>query len=347
MIKTIKHIISGGLAFVLALAVLDVFITQAGIVNTSLTHYDYTLGKIRPAEKSYIMFNEGFSIGKFNEGGYLYQYYPPRHSSKDSVVRVALFGDSYVEGFQVFERDHFSTLLEVGLQKKYPNRTVEVLNFGYSGFDIGDMYVYSQLIAADYTPDVMVFLLSKADFQLNYRMPYSPRVVVDSASLEIVRPYSKDKMARYNTSKQLLNFSSLANMLNKARKSTKEQILSKCFEKFYTFDSESTSVYDDLGKEASDSLGVASQLILEDLKHQLVVVNRDDLPLPEDICDKIDDLDIPYIDLSVPLQRLYDGDINPHYWEVTSKYGHWNKVAHRDVADYMVEEFSLGMISDD
>lgn len=339
MMKTIKHILIAGLAFVVMLIVLDVFIQQAGIENTSLTRYDYTLGKIRPAEKSYIIYNEGFSLGQFNQGGYMHAYYPPRDGAEAGVLRVALFGDSYVEGFQVFQKDHFATLVEEGLQAAHPDKRIEVLNFGYSGFDIGDMYVYSQVIAAPYHPDVFVFMLSKSDLQLNYRMTYSPRVEVDSTTLQITRPYTKEKIARYNQSKALLNYSALANMLNKARKASEQDILTKCLDKFYQLEGPKAAVYDEKSIHETDSLGTASRLILEELQGHLVFVNRDDTPLPQSICAEVEHLGIPYVDLSVPLQKLYDAGINPHYWEVTNKLGHWNKSAHRAVADYMVREF--------
>ena len=62
-----------------------------------------------------------------------------------NVLRIALIGDSYIEGFQLFERHHFKTYLEQKLSQKLKKK-VEVLNFGIGGADLRGMYLrYDQI----------------------------------------------------------------------------------------------------------------------------------------------------------------------------------------------------------
>ena len=89
---------------------------------------------------NFTLFNEGFSMGQYNNNSIL----GPDCSieKKTGVFRIAILGDSYVESFQVFRRDQFISIMEKQLSKNF-DKSVEVLNFGRSGFDLADMFCVS------------------------------------------------------------------------------------------------------------------------------------------------------------------------------------------------------------
>ena len=135
----IKNLFLFGTTSLIILFVLDLFVQASFIETKSPTDFDETYGRCRKKNMDYVFFNEGFSMGRFNEGRYVNSYYPPE--KPDNVIRIAALGDSYVEGFQVFERNHFLKLTENELNRKLED-SIQVLNFGRSGFDFGDMYAY-------------------------------------------------------------------------------------------------------------------------------------------------------------------------------------------------------------
>jgi hypothetical protein len=133
---------------------LDIFAQKAYIETKSTTDFTNEYGRCRKANMDYVFFNEGFSMGNFNKGRYLHTFYPVEKPT--NTIRIAALGDSYVEGFQVFERDHFLKLTEQKLNKDLKD-SVQILNFGRSGFDFGDMYAYYETMVKDYNPDIVLF----------------------------------------------------------------------------------------------------------------------------------------------------------------------------------------------
>ena len=99
------------IGIILSFIVLELFFCGTKSIGLSAT--DWT-EKGRRLKKNWeiISFNEGFGITKTNNYGYI-------SSSKiipQEDIRIALIGDSFVEGRQVFLRDHFSSVLEKNLE---------------------------------------------------------------------------------------------------------------------------------------------------------------------------------------------------------------------------------------
>ena len=122
-------------AFFSIIIVLELFIQNSGVGNLSISENDRQNGQVLKKNTNIIYFNEGFYIGKTNK----YGYYGPDYDTikSEGSLRIALIGDSYVEGHQVFDRNHFRCLLEKNLNDSL-NKKVEVLNFGMSGFNLND-----------------------------------------------------------------------------------------------------------------------------------------------------------------------------------------------------------------
>jgi len=163
MKKRVLNIILFSISFLLIILLLDIFAQTAYIETKSPTDFTNEYGRCRKANMDYVFFNEGFSMGSFNEGRYLNSFYPKE--KPDNTIRIAALGDSYVEGFQVFERNHFLKLTEEKLNGNLKD-SVQVMNFGRSGFDFGDMYAYYDRIVKDYDCDIILFFVSNADLNI-------------------------------------------------------------------------------------------------------------------------------------------------------------------------------------
>lgn len=77
----------------------------------------------------------------------------------DKHLRVAVIGDSFVEALQVPDEQTAVGVLESLLQEQYPDYTIEVMNFGVSGYGVGQYELVYQHHVQQFQPDyVFVFL---------------------------------------------------------------------------------------------------------------------------------------------------------------------------------------------
>ena len=94
--------------------VLDIYIYSSMIQNRSSIEYSSNFGDVRIPNSMFLNLEEGFGFGSFNEFGYLGPSYAKEKS--EDVIRIALIGDSYVEGYQVIDKLHFRNLTESKLE---------------------------------------------------------------------------------------------------------------------------------------------------------------------------------------------------------------------------------------
>lgn len=275
---TIKNTLFFLLSFALVMLGLDLFLRVSYIENTSPTDFTQTYGRCRVKDRTFVHFNEGFGIGRFNKGRYLGAYYP--EEKPDGVIRIAALGDSYVEGFQVFERDHFLKTAETQLNQTYPD-TFEMLNFGRSGFDFGDMYAYYQRMVKPYDCDVVLFFLSNEDLNIRQTDPLVPKVVVDETSrVQVTNAKMPEKtLNRYLMQKPLAHSSTVFNMMNKSRKLVfAGEWKPKFFGKFYGMLVSEDDVNAHQGqKENQVTVSPLSYALLEKLKEEgaeIILINR-------------------------------------------------------------------------
>src|SRR5262245_11615500 len=88
---------------------------------------------------------------------------PRRIEKPAGGVRVALMGDSFVEALQVPLDSTMARRLEAELARRIPDRPVEVLNFGVSGFGTAAEAVRYRALASRFHPDVVMVLFVEND----------------------------------------------------------------------------------------------------------------------------------------------------------------------------------------
>lgn len=341
-----KRYIKNGLLFFVSflgiLIFLEIFIQTTHITEKTFNEIYEDIGVGRRRNFNYILFNEGFSIGKFNKYRYLGPAYAPTKDT--SVLRIALIGDSYVEGFQVFDRHHFRKVLEDQLSKKL-NVSVEILNFGRSGFDLSDMYIYNRLFVNQFSPDYILFFTSNSDYYPNLNEAQEFKLRIVDSTLKIDKKLPQKFVNFYNRYKLIIQNSAILNMANIGVKVIKrEGILPILLEDFYTIKKENPNKENPKRKE----IPYVTKKILKELSlsRNTIIVNRDFDVLDSIKLSLIENYNIKYIDLTDTLFVLKNNGIHPYYWKATKKSGHWNQQAHEAIGIYLSDQL-LNIIEED
>ncbi len=132
------------------------FCVRAGALTQDANKYifDETLGHRRPPDiKGHYETTEFRTSVEFNSAGYRDKA-RSRLKPKDNL-RIAVLGDSYMEGLQVDFSEVFSQQLERALLLHAPSTSIEVLNFGVSGYGTTQEYLQIPEILS-YQPNVVV-----------------------------------------------------------------------------------------------------------------------------------------------------------------------------------------------
>lgn len=314
------------LGFIIVLLFGEAYLRITKVVTPAFNYASEELGRARRPDLFWVMFNEGFGMGSFNRYGYLGPAYSP--VKPVSVVRVALMGDSFVEGFQVFDRDHFRSMLETNLSNETTG--FEVMNFGRSGFNLRDCFVYHVRFVDKFKPDVSVVFLSSEDLWEPENDGLLPSVAVDEDSITIIDKPSH-LIQKYRNAEVYLQHSYFLNMLNSARKKAKNvPVGSVLFDKFYVgkakvqgnSEMERPLERKELNKKLIAQLGRQTNLI---------------------VVDKTGDLDdwfkvycasegIPVIAFESEFNK---SGLDAYQWKTSGKRGHWNHEAHAIVAEVL------------
>ena len=111
------------------------------------------------------------------------------------TLRIALFGDSFVAGDEVTDEEVWGFKLEQQLIQA--GLRAEVLNFGVSGYGMGQAYLRWQSQGKDYAPDIVFFVFQAENLDRNvnvFRLLYpqsgfvysKPRFILEDGSLSLV-----------------------------------------------------------------------------------------------------------------------------------------------------------------
>lgn len=340
-----NRIIRASLQFLLTVAagiiLLELFFRSAEVSLPSFVQNDDFFGRTLKPHSSIIAFNEGFYLGSVNDHGYLGIPYPPER--RDGTVRIALLGDSYVEGFQLFDRDHFGRRMERRLNDGAEGPRYEVLNFGLSGLDFPGIVLRYEHQVTTFRPDVTILVVGATDFTERDNN-FTPNYQVTGDSLTLSFPFRDDAKYRFNIQlaavRSLASFTLLNAGFNIYRSGAVPRIV---FDKLY-YPSWKTSSENAKSPEATEGL---TELLPETdalFRHiggsplwkngRFIVLSRDELP------DHVDSLlraapELTYVRLHEHLDSLRQQGIDPNYWSATRMRGHWNPATHVFLAEFL------------
>lgn len=336
--KFLKQLLLSGFTFILCMGVIELYIQATHLGELSNTEFYPDRGRGKRANFNYLMFNEGFGIGRYNQFSYLGEGRPPE--KKPNTIRIALLGDSFIEAWQVFERHQFSTIAEQELRKKFPGKTIEVLNFGHSNLDFPDQYVYFKQFAEKFNPDITLFLLADYNLDPRYVDALRPKALIENDSLVIKNDFEPSEVAIYEKTKFLTQNSSIMHMLNICRKKAQGGMAEILLDKIYFWINPPKPRVEE--EKSAYSVHPVTLKILDDLSPESVaIVGRDINALPPEFRNACLERGFPYFSLSPQLQAMMDGGIDPYDWPVTGKSGHWNhkgnKMVGRQLASFLAE----------
>lgn len=164
---------------VIALLLCEVVMASAGLGEEEIFHLDRVMGFTHIPNKRIYWKQEGPGVySYFNADG---MREPNLVMSKPAgTYRVAVLGDSLVEGLQSPIEKTFGYLLGEELTKKM-HRPIEVLNFGNSGYSTAQEYLQLKKVWK-YSPDLVLMGYSNRDIFENWSPP--------DETITNVRPYA-------------------------------------------------------------------------------------------------------------------------------------------------------------
>jgi hypothetical protein len=317
------------IAFLVTVGALDFYLQSAEIQFLALGIYDEKRGfRLMPHQK-YSFFKEGFSISETTNFGY---YGKDIQIDKPTdTFRIALLGDSYVEGFQVFDRDHFRSILQKNLAESYGHR-VEVMNLGMSGFSLSDEYCYYSRFVKSLHPDLVIIVMRQSDLELKKKSVTQPYCYIENDLLKVDESYLQSRQFQKKVKTQFFRGkTAVGDIFSNCRKLIKlGQYKSILFGKFANISPELPE-----HKIKNEFLVPdVNRRILEDLQQENVVIayfgemGSDSIAVLKPFADHL-------IDLNKPLDRLREQNINPNFWKATNREGHWNHEAHLAIGKYL------------
>lgn len=162
---------------ILSIVSLELVFFAARVGESDHLMPDRLMGFKPMAGKRITQRKEGFSSLTINHWGM--QNDPVQEAKATGVLRVAVFGDSFVEALQVPRPENYCSLLEKDLSAKL-QRPVQVLNFGVSNYSVAQDYLRYKTLARRFNPDIVV---------LAYRVGETEKVLPNTQQgLAFVRP---------------------------------------------------------------------------------------------------------------------------------------------------------------
>ena len=346
MMRSLKKITLNSIFFILAglltLLLMEGYIRYGEIQSLSNFEVDSVHGKRLRARVPMLYLMEGFYMGEVNEYGYLGPGYAPE--KKETTTRIALIGDSYVEAFQVFGRDHFRTIMEDSLREQ-TELPVQVLNFGRSGFTLADMYVYYRNFAAGFNPEFFLIFLHNDDLYAQSHQALLPEVKTEGEGITISHDFVQgNAYKKYQQTRFFREHSAYLRMANNGVKLIKEgmlpnivlgklHLLMRAQETTAAANGEERNM-----KEEDLQIPMLYQEILETLaKDERVILVLAEEPGPA-VQDFINQQGLQIIALWHTLEALKKEGTDSHYWPGTRKYGHWNQQGHEAIGKTLANQ---------
>ncbi|MEE8473832.1 MAG: SGNH/GDSL hydrolase family protein [Myxococcota bacterium] len=341
-------------SFLLTAGGIEAFMKQSGAVPPLTSYFHPELGLYSRPNVKLLKFKEGFFIGESYSGSRYGEDYPK--SKPRGAYRIALIGDSFVEGLDVFSRHHFRAFMERDLRAHF-DPDVQVLNFGRGNSTLRTSYHYLLSHVLEYEPDLVLFFLEERDRDPTF-WPGRTQFVLEDGDLVLDYGWRESrnyKLFHWLDAQPVLNhyieLSSLG-LLNRATTNIRNRSPGRIFlGKFHAWLFPRRVGEPDLPPDAEE-VSELSRRILEELvalgdegRAEVVFVLRALTPIPA-LKRALGEIGADTIDLgglwADETGLLKSSGIHSRYWKATRvTRGHWNHEGHREVgralADALIE----------
>ncbi len=162
---------------IVALLFTEFMLFVAGFGEEEIFAFDKELGTKHMTNKRITWRSEGYGCTYFDANGM--QEDNLTVAKPANTYRVAVLGDSMVEGLQVHNEDKFSRILDKSVRLA-DGKKLQVLNFGTSGYSTAQAYVQLKNKVLQFSPDMVILGYDSRDIFENW----SPA----DATLSNVRP---------------------------------------------------------------------------------------------------------------------------------------------------------------
>jgi hypothetical protein len=335
--KVLWKTLQFGLALVVTLAAMEVYLQFAEIQTPMETRIDPDIGPTFIPNKKVTRFNEGFYVGGTNKYGYLGPEHTPENPGEGK--RILLLGDSYVMGMTVFTRHHFARELERDLEESTGFK-VETLNFGKADFNLSNMYQYYQDFASDFDHDLALFFVDQADLvpARQFDRDLYPVCFMEDGEIKIDYSFSQNqKYLTYKKLEPISTYSALFRLTYNARKMVARGELGTVVLDKFSFlvrDEKPVSAEPQVGKKAPDWTVPILAELARDPKNILVTKNE----LSPEVAALVKGTGINTVDITQALNKLEAEGVDPFFWPVSGKRGHWNQKAHAAIGRFLAIE---------
>ena len=339
--KVLKQLFLFIFSFLCVLTLEEIYIKNAKISEVSFAEYYDDIGKGLAPPDTYVFFNEGFGIRPTNASRFIGA--DVNLKKEENTIRIALIGDSYIEALHVFERHYFGNIAQNILNKKFSQKNIkiEILNFGRSSFNIGNMYAYQRLLIDKFNPDYTLYFLSQSDLICDYSFPpLLPITTLENNTLKTSVNFNKEDFNIYQKTKYLTQNFVFFNILNFCRKKIKyNETLPIILGKFY---SNTANVDESIKSNVQEFYEIDSitREIVNSMDSRTIIINRGNYKLPIEFKNLCLDNNLPYIELSPTFEVLKNSGIIFDKWNATNQFGHWQHSTHKAIGVEIANEMS-------
>lgn len=165
-----RPIVETLIALMLLIGGLETFFNFAGIGQQEFLEPDPVLGSRHIASKQVTWRLEGLSRDYLNAYGM--RDFPRELEKPSSTLRIAVLGDSAVEGLQVPLEETFPADIERLINREFSSgkgkekfQKAEVLNFGCAGYSTAQELVQYETLVSKFAPDIVVLFYNHRDAQ--------------------------------------------------------------------------------------------------------------------------------------------------------------------------------------
>jgi len=339
MKKKITWLFKAFFIFTFSIILVELFLRLTEVSLPSSVYDDARFGRSHKANASiFKISSEGFCMNKVNEFGYLGTPYNQKRTPNS--IRIALIGDSYIEGLQLFEKHHFRKKLEDQLSS-ITNKKVEVLNFGIGGIDFRGMYLLFREKISTFKPDYCLYFIKKNDLVQKDNLPV-PEFYLDNDSLKLNYEFMNSEESKMRKKFAFIRNYAFGNLLKECYEyyhiGRTGDIL---FEKLNPFKSapKKQNMKKSVSKDKDTSYKINSAILKQlgslgnpHTAKSIIVISSE---LPEYYNELIIDYNLEVIKLNEELSKYGKEGRDLKYWKASKKYGHWNHNGHEVVANFL------------
>jgi hypothetical protein len=336
----IKSILIFSLTFLMVVIFFELFLSLCGILQP-IVRIDAEKGeRYRPNLTCSSPFvSEGFGLAKTNASGWFGHEFK---DTGDDDLSVAVIGNSFVASRQVFYRNNFLSLAEEKtneiLAYKGIPKTVSLFNFGKEDLPLNELLFVKEDIDKTDHPDQFLILLNEGTFNVvSHR--YVARYEFENGNFKIDTSFKQTPFVKNYHSFELFTKSSVL-FLGHRVQSRLPDIWEIFFDKFYIPSKKPNPEEEDTATVLNDADKAYVKELSKD-KRVIFLLNLDPT-LTSEVKSLIGESS--YINIQPVLLKLKKQGIDPNYWEIPDKVGHFNLIGHKVIADEITKKM-IGIIT--